>query len=165
MEVLYRLKEEHIAMLRAEYGPVVKREVPEMEKPVFVVGDASANFLLNQGVRPQIVVYDRKVERRRVPEEMEVAINEFDVREVEVENPKSTITRALVEAIREGLKRRLKIKVKGEDDLAALAIIGVAEKGTVVYGMPHQGMAVVDVEKAKGELKKILEGIEFQKES
>lgn len=164
MQVVYELADSHVALLRKRYGKLVHGELPELKEPVFVVGDASANFVLNNGIRPQIVVYDRKVERRRVPEDMELAINEFEVPEVCVKNPQSTITKQLLDAIRQGLKKRSKIFVDGEDDLAAVAILALAESGTLLYGLPGEGMVVMDVRKGKKELKKVLESIKIQQD-
>lgn len=161
MEVIYTLKREHIPLLRERYGRLVRGELPKIEGPIFVVGDASANFVLNNGLRPQIIIYDRKVERRQVPKDLELAINDYDIKEIKVKNPQSTLTHELVEAVKVGLNGKVKIFVEGEDDLTALAIIALAKKGTLLYGLPKAGMLIVDINEAKKHLKSIIDEIEF----
>ena len=66
----------------------------------------------------------------------------------EVDNPPSTISDSLWKAIESSFsnKNNTRITVKGEEDLAALAVISLAPKGAkVIYGMPDRGMVVVDV--------------------
>lgn len=159
MKVLYRLVPEHTLLFRARYGPVLKGELPELREPVIVVGDASANFVLNNGIRPQVVIYDRICERRAVPKDMEIAINDFDVRELTVENPQGTVTKELIDALRQGISEKIKIMVKGEEDLAAVAVLSVFESGTLVYGLPGEGMTAVDIASTRKKLMPIIKQI------
>ena len=65
-----------------------------------------------------------------------------------VKNPAATITKDLIDLIRESLHgtTHVKIVVEGEEDLATLPAILYAPLGSVVvYGQPNEGSVLVDV--------------------
>ena len=75
-------------------------------------------------------------------------MNKIGHNNIEVKNPAGTISKALWKAIESTLseEKSSKITVKGEEDLASLAVISMAPEGAkVIYGMPDRGMVVVDV--------------------
>ena len=67
---------------------------------------------------------------------------------INTKNKPGTISIDLWNSIKEGLKNKLntKVVVEGEEDLATLVAISMADLGAkVIYGMPDRGMVVVDV--------------------
>ena len=75
-------------------------------------------------------------------------IKKIGSKNIEVNNPAGTISEELWKAIKSSIseEENIKITVKGEEDLATLAVISMAPKGAkVIYGMPDRGMVVVDV--------------------
>jgi uncharacterized protein (UPF0218 family) len=112
---------------------------------ICAIGDMTARTLLRYGYAPKIIVYDRKVMRRRVRfhkmyQELEGAIM--------IKNPSGTLTKELWDAVRiaSGKRGRTFIEVIGEDDMAALACIHFARTGSFcVYGIPGRGMTVIHV--------------------
>jgi uncharacterized protein (UPF0218 family) len=67
---------------------------------------------------------------------------------VKVNNPKGTITKEAILAIKEALekKQHTHIVVEGEEDLLTLiAVIYAPENAYVVYGQPHAGIVIVKV--------------------
>ncbi len=67
---------------------------------------------------------------------------------IEVKNPAATLTKELIDLIRESLdsRERVKIVVDGEEDLATLPSILYAPLGSVVvYGQPNVGSVMVKV--------------------
>ncbi|TFG67549.1 MAG: DUF359 domain-containing protein, partial [Methanomassiliicoccus sp.] len=67
---------------------------------------------------------------------------------VTVVNPAGKITPGMWRAVRDAARSdaRTKVKVEGEEDLAALVAIAYAPEGAqIIYGIPNKGLAVVDV--------------------
>jgi hypothetical protein len=66
-----------------------------------------------------------------------------------VKNPPSKITKELQDAVKDAVPP-LKIIVEGEEDLATLPAILMAQFGSVVaYGQPNEGIVLVEVTKEK----------------
>jgi len=117
-------------------------------EPLVAVGDMVTYHLLEAGRVPDLALVDEQTKRSAVDESVAAAITGFD-RTVEVENPAGSITRALLEAMREGLDSDATtlVDVAGEEDLAALPVVlMVSEAASVVYGQPDEGMVLVTPE-------------------
>ncbi len=68
-----------------------------------------------------------------------------------VTNPAATITPDAWQAVSEAFKleERVRVEVRGEEDLLALVCIALApESAAVLYGMPSQGVVVVRADQA-----------------
>ncbi|MCK4444636.1 MAG: GTP-dependent dephospho-CoA kinase family protein, partial [Thermoplasmata archaeon] len=80
---------------------------------------------------------------------------------MKVLNPAGSITRGLWSTIYETLPsdRKVRIEVEGEEDLAALPCISLADNGSqVAYGLPDQGLVLVEVnDESKNRVRRILE--------
>ncbi|MEM3890417.1 MAG: DUF359 domain-containing protein, partial [Candidatus Micrarchaeia archaeon] len=80
-----------------------------------------------------------------------------------VDNPRSVITEDLCAAIDDALgiknkKKKLKIFVKGEEDLAALYAMYKAKNSLILYGQPNKGIvAIVANNRIRKRAKMILE--------
>jgi len=117
---------------------------------VVAVGDVTTFCLLSSSPkRPDLCILDNKTKRGPAPDHVLEGIGESDDYEtVEVENPAAVLSQELIEIIKEVLasERRVKIVVKGEEDLATLPTILYAPLGSVVvYGQPNEGSVMVKV--------------------
>ena len=116
---------------------------------IITVGDICTIKIFEQIREPDLAIVDLKTKRNTLldPEQLKI-MNKIGYNNIEVRNPAGTISKALWKAIESSLseEKSSKITVKGEEDLAALAVISMApEEAKVIYGMPDRGMVVVDV--------------------
>ena len=116
---------------------------------IVTVGDICTIKIFEQIREPDLAIVDLKTKRNTLldPEQLKI-MNKIGYNNIEVRNPAGTISKALWKAIESSLseEKSSKITVKGEEDLAALAVISMApEEAKVIYGMPDRGMVVVDV--------------------
>ncbi len=135
--------------LRWPMGPVVHGDgvLPAIDRasPVVTVGDFCTLDLLARGRTPDVCVVDFKTKRQEDPELRE-ALQRIEAKVLRVTNPAATITpdawRALSEAFKS--KERVRVEVRGEEDLLALVCIALAPpSAAVLYGLPTQGVVVV----------------------
>ncbi|MFC4990370.1 GTP-dependent dephospho-CoA kinase family protein [Saliphagus infecundisoli] len=135
--------------LKEPMGPIetdAARLLADVDGPLVAVGDVVTYHFLRAGRPPDVSLVDERTERSAVDEEVRETVTEATT--VEVVNPPATISRAVVEALLEGLAEDepTTIRVEGEEDLAALpAIVATPEGGSVVYGQPGEGMVHVKV--------------------
>ncbi|MEM2865593.1 MAG: DUF359 domain-containing protein [Candidatus Hadarchaeales archaeon] len=126
---------------------------------IVTVGDMVTATLLGEGVRPDVCVVDFKTLRSPLSGEERRRVEELDFPERRVVNPPATLSRELWETF--DLPPPLKIVVEGEEDLATLAAVAKSPPGTVVlYGQPGEGVVVVEVEKVRGEVERLLREFE-----
>jgi uncharacterized protein (UPF0218 family) len=97
---------------------------------------------------PDVVIVDNKTKRMPIPDHVVKSLDHDSYKTVEVKNPPATLTKELMDMIRESLQEadRIKIVVDGEEDLATLPAILYAPLGSVVvYGQPNEGSVMVKV--------------------
>jgi hypothetical protein len=127
-------------------------DAPEFLKKsnyIATVGDICTIKIFEQIREPNLAIVDLKTKRNTLlyPKQLEI-IKNIGIHNIEVENPAGTISKSLWKAIESTFSKKTntKIIVKGEEDLATLAVISMAPEGAkVIYGMPDRGMVVVDV--------------------
>ena len=127
-------------------------DAPEFLKKsdyIATVGDICTIKIFEQIREPNLAIVDLKTKRNTLlnSKQLEI-IKNIGIHNIEVENPAGTISKSLWKAIESTFpkKTNTKIIVKGEEDLATLAVISMAPEGAkVIYGMPDRGMVVVDV--------------------
>ena len=116
---------------------------------IATVGDICTIKVFEQVREPNLAIVDLKTKRDTLLDTNQLEIiMKIGIDNIEVENPAGTISNSLWKAIESSLSRinNTKITVKGEEDLATLAVISMAPEGAkVIYGMPDRGMVVVDV--------------------
>lgn len=113
--------------------------------PIVAVGDVVTECLLSETV-PCIAVVDGQT--KRTPLDESVDLSPFD-RRVAVENPAATLSRELLETLRDALNGddSTAIVVDGEEDLVSLPAVVAAPSGaSVVYGQPDEGMVLATVD-------------------
>ena len=113
--------------------------------PVVTVGDFCTLDLVARGRSPDVCLVDFKTKRQEDPELRE-ALQRIGSVVMRVTNPAGTITpdawRVVSEAFKS--KERVRVEVRGEEDLLALVCIALAPpSAAVLYGMPSQGVVVV----------------------
>jgi uncharacterized protein (UPF0218 family) len=117
-------------------------------RPLLAVGDMVSFTLLDQGHKPDLVVYDLKTERRPYTS-LSAKLDELEGVCARVVNPAGQITAGLVREIARALERNVptKLLVEGEEDLAALVCAAMAPPGScLMYGVPGQGMALLRID-------------------
>jgi uncharacterized protein (UPF0218 family) len=150
--------------LRWPMGPLVRG--PEVlttiqgVSPVVTVGDFCTLDLIARGRTPDISVVDFKTKREEDPELRE-AFERIPARILRLTNPPATIMPEAWSVVSEAFKskERVRIEVRGEEDLLALVCIALAPPtAAVLYGMPSQGVVVVRTdEPAKRRVRDILD--------
>ena len=133
---------------------------------VTAVGDMTAYYLLEGHVMPDLLIVDMKTKRMPVSRDVLKSLEHDSYREVEVDNPAATLTDELIDAIRSSLegKDKVKIIVRGEEDLATLPVILYAPVGSaVIYGQPNEGSVLVKVTpEKKVQIKSLMDKMEVK---
>jgi uncharacterized protein (UPF0218 family) len=117
-------------------------------KRLIAVGDMTAFYLLKGSIVPDLAIVDNKTKRMPVADHISQSLEHDSFKTIEVKNPAATLTKELIDLIRESLdsRERVKIVVDGEEDLATLPSILYAPLGSVVvYGQPNVGSVMVKV--------------------
>lgn len=135
---------------------IAKHEVVESSKEgVFVVGDATLEYFIRQNLPYQLGVYDKKRDRTAVSSAVINALRP----DVVVENASGLISVELVEALQRTLQTKSKhVLVRGEEDLAAVALVLLLPLHSLIYyGQPNRGMVEIRVtEEVKDKFYKVL---------
>ncbi len=119
-------------------------------KPLVAVGDVVTSELVRAGRTPDIAVVDFRTKRAENPESQRLFATSREA-VVTISNPAGRIAAGAWGAIREAFKSggRVRVEVRGEEDLLALVAIALAPDGAVVtYGQPDEGAVVVHVDAA-----------------
>ena len=158
------LPEELRSELKAPLGTLCRGDgvqcVRDMENDlraatrVAAVGDMTTFYLFEGSIMPDLLIVDNKTKRMPVPDEVRKNLDHDAYRTIEIENPPATLNTDFNELIERSLagRERIKIVVKGEEDLATLPAILYAPLGSaVVYGQPNEGMVIVKVTPEKKE--------------
>lgn len=144
--LMYRLPEHMRAGLRRPLGRVfsnTKALVTYLRKAKFsklvAVGDICAKELIVNGVIPDVVIIDRKTRRKKVTWDIK-----FPGKTFKVKNRPSTISGALMRAVKKSFDKKTLIDVAGEEDLAVLPVIKYCPvDSVVVYGLWFKGVVAV----------------------
>jgi GTP-dependent dephospho-CoA kinase len=123
-------------------------------KKVVTVGDATTERLISFGIIPDVSVIDGR-ERRSATERQ----FRYRAREFKCVNPRGTISRKVLDVLKQAIKetRPARVRVDGEEDLLALPLFRFAPIGSVVlYGQPLEGLVVVKITRSKQEEAKAL---------
>lgn len=154
--IVVELQESLRAELKEPLGPIftdASELLAAAGEPLITVGDVVTYHVIETGETPDLALVDERTERSAVSEEIADTLATFEGFEAvkRVSNPPATLSKALLEAIREGMAspETTLIEVDGEEDLATLPAVLVAPSAaSVVYGQPGEGMvhAVVDEE-------------------
>ena len=122
-------------------------------KPLVTVGDYTTADLVERGVLPQIAVVDFKTKRIEQPR-WHTKLKGVGDWVIVLENPAGMIRKEVWPVISEAFKsrERVRLEVRGEEDLLALVCIALAPEGAVVaYGQPDEGAVIVRVDRGAKE--------------
>lgn len=116
---------------------------------IATIGDICTIKIFEQIREPNLAIVDLKTKRNISLDHNQLkTLMKIGINKIEVENPPGSISNQMWKAIESSFynENNTRITVKGEEDLATLAVISMAPKGAkVIYGMPDRGMVVVDV--------------------
>lgn len=117
------------------------------------VGDIVAYYFLKSGIKPHILVIDRRTVRRALEKNIidEIDFLSTDYEDIPAKNPPGYITLELVKALskavdmaRNGLKS--KVIVDGEEDLAVMPLVRLLPHNSlIIYGQPGRGIVALKV--------------------
>jgi len=148
---MYILKPEMAEELR-DSNREIYQESPDFLKDsdyIITIGDICTIKIFEEIREPDLCVIDMKTKRNINLNSKQISkMAEVGQKIINTINKPGTISADLWNSIKEGLKSKIRTKiiVEGEEDLAALAAISMADLGAkVIYGMPDRGMVVVDV--------------------
>ena len=137
--------------LRNTNNPIHQKSPTFLKNVDFIatIGDICTLKILKEIREPNLSIVDMKTKRNiEIKPEQKKIMETIGAKEIKVVNKAGTISPDLWNSIKIAIKDNIntKIIVKGEEDLAALAVISMAKMGAkVIYGMPDKGMVVVDV--------------------
>lgn len=111
------------------------------------VGDLVTYTLLIHHISPLFCIVDDHTMRHDLQQKKIEKIHTYGTKKITVTNPAGVITQELWDTIRKiytNHESNVLLKVKGEEDLAALPAIFLAPSDvTIIYGMPDKGVVVV----------------------
>lgn len=154
------LTEEIRKRLEKPFGIIIEniKELASQNCPfVITVGDVTTKKFNDLSLKQNIAVIDFKVARKVVfsnIKELGFLGNEMIIK---VNNPAGCITSDIFagvqDALKQGLKEKVIIKIEGEEDLSVLPLILASPLGTgIYYGQPNKGMVKTEVsEESKNE--------------
>src|SRR2546428_790605 len=118
--------------------------------PLVTVGDYTTADLVERGVLPQIAVVDFKTNRIEEPR-WHTKLKGVGDWVIVLDNPAGMIRKDVWPVISEAFKarERVRLEVRGEEELLALVCIALAPEGAIVaYGQPGEGAVIVRVDRA-----------------
>jgi len=106
---------------------------------VITVGDMVTLTAISAGIIPDMAIFDLKTERKKI-DGAEIIKAYKNIKKVN--NPPGKITKELFSAISNNIgKKRVGIKVSGEEDLAAPLCIALSDYNTIIaWGVPGKGI-------------------------
>jgi len=139
---------------------LVLKKVIEEEEPIrlVLVGDAVSRLAIESGIKPNVIVIDKRERRQEA--------RSFDHRAIHrywACNPAGTIDLRAWDTVEEAMRKSNGlVLVDGEEDLLTLVAILAAPSGSlVVYGQPDQGIVLVRVSvQKKREIEETIERME-----
>lgn len=127
---------------------------------IVTVGDPTSYYLIKHGLKPDMIIIDGKEKRGKFRKKIA-----FRGQMIKAKNPPRHITVELWKAVERAIpglqKKKVKILVKGEEDLAVLpCAIHLPLGSRIVYGQFNEGLVIVNVDdKKKERAKAIFENI------
>ena len=142
-----KVPEKNRALFKEPLGRDLREEELTVigKKPKMItVGDVVSLTAVEQGIIPDLSIYDGHTERKEMTEFAALVIDK-GWKEKVVKNAAGTLTSELFDAIENALKGKEEIiRVVGEEDLAVVPCILLAPEGTrIIYGWPGKGMKLI----------------------
>jgi len=143
-----RVPDKKRELFKEPFGSFIKEndlKKIDRTKKLITVGDVVSLTAVNNGVMPDVAIYDGMTERREMTGFAVLAESNGWITDTIV-NPAGTITAELFGVVKNALtgNTRRTIRVIGEEDLATLPCILLSPIGTnVIYGWPGKGMMLI----------------------
>ncbi len=144
-----KLNEKTRKMLSGSHGKILSGEkfielISKQKYYVITVGDMVTLTAISAGIIPDMAIFDLKTERRKING---TKIIKAYKNIKKVKNPAGKLTKELFSIINKNLgKKRVGIKVSGEEDLAAPLCIALSDYNTIVaWGVPKKGINAVKI--------------------
>lgn len=120
----------------------------DSKRMLITVGDVVSLVVKDHGITPTLSIYDGMTERREMTE-FAAFVKDKGLEEVVVRNDAGMISAELISTIKNALDGSIRIiRVKGEEDLAALPCILLAPLGSyIIYGWPGVGMKLITTDR------------------
>lgn len=117
-------------------------------KKIITVGDYCSLTLPSD-----IKIFDGKIKRKKI-----APPQKFFSGALKCSNPKGTIQTDCWQTIKSALKENKNVFAEGEEDLLAIpAVLLAPKKAAIVYGLPNQGICVIEIsDKAKKIFRELL---------
>jgi uncharacterized protein (UPF0218 family) len=143
--------------LKEPFGKLIKEheflsQLPKHKGSLLIsVGDITTLMLLKKNMEPDIAIVDFICKRKPITNKQKKKIENFNAQIIELNNPHGQITKDLLEGIGKALviakNKRVKIYVKGEEDLAVIPAAMKSPIGTIiVYGQPDEGVVFLKLD-------------------
>ncbi len=144
------LSDKHRQFFAQPQGDRVDMSLPKLDQLIAVVGDSSLEKFISFNWPFDLGIYDKKVMRQA---NHSPVINRLKP-DLTLANPAGQITSQLVAGLITALTSHFKyLYVKGEEDLAAVALMLLLPLGSqIYYGQPNQGLIVMEVTVKRKEL-------------
>ena len=133
------------------------------ERPLVSVGDQCASDLIDDGIAPDILIFDFKIKRVEIPREMKEKLAPHAKEAFVVLSAAGAVSDELEIAVTRVLSEgKGAVMVVGEDDLSSLLVMAHAGHGTLIYGQPDEGAVVVPLggKEIMGKARAFLAGME-----
>jgi uncharacterized protein (UPF0218 family) len=119
------------------------------DKFVIAIGDVICYNMLQAGLTPRIMIFDRKEKRQEIPLKMRFVLETSDAKTFKVKNPPGCVTDELWNSIKQSLSltTNAKIIVDGEEDMAFLpAVLECSVGDVILYGFFDKGFVLTNVD-------------------
>ncbi|HSX18597.1 MAG TPA: pantetheine-phosphate adenylyltransferase [Candidatus Saccharimonadales bacterium] len=154
LELLYKISGKQLpqttrAKLKIPFGKIVKIDSKLKSYSIVGVGDITVSNLIRNKILPKISIVDFYVERKLAFNSLTQLGFGAANADVIVKNEAGQISKNLIISIKKALDSNNSsvIVVDGEEDLATIPAILLSPLGTkVIYGQPHKGAVLVEVE-------------------
>ncbi len=142
--------------------PSIEEAPVNKEAFIISVGDVTTYNLLKAGIKPNLAIIDKRVQRKDSSYDIK-----YDAKILKCRNPPGTLTDELCSKIEEAIKSAIKdrenflIIVDGEEDLAVIpSILSAPPHAIIFYGQPHKGLVLVEAKKAFKKVEELIKRFE-----
>ena len=134
------------------------------DRIIVCVGDRTTERVHEFGLSPDLEIVDSLEKRfpRRAP-----SMDKRETRNVlQADNPPGLISGDSMEKLAESLRlieishEKVRLKIRGEEDLLALPVVAFFPEGTVtMYGQPNVGLVIVSSKESRERSREVLRGM------
>ena len=140
----FKLEKRDREVFKKPWGRLYKNidEVKKLIEGEFIlVGDRCTKTAIEAGLKPTVAIVDGRIKRKKVK------FTDTGLPVVDVENEAGMVRSELWREVQRALrKKRIEVRVQGEEDLAVIPVAMLAPSGTqILYGQPNEGVVLITV--------------------